>query len=69
MEKTIGRLESGWNRRTVFIWREMICRVKKMSSKSVNAVVDAISCVSNTKKTLPEPINLDEVGLKILNHV
>lgn len=42
----------------------MICRVKKMSSKSVNAVVDAISSVSNTKKTLPEPINLDEVGLR-----
>ena len=40
---------------------EIMCSVTKMSSKSVAEVIDVISSTGNIRKSLPEPINLDEV--------
>lgn len=68
MERWKRRIEdwrSDGNEEPSELYEELMCRVKKMSSKSVAEVIDVISSTVNVRKSLPEPINLDEVRNRI----
>ena len=47
----------------IFILVMVIDRIKKINPKSIDSVIKVVGSTTSTQKTLPEPVNLDEVFL------